>query len=173
MTSATHDYLVRKALAWVVSSGRRKSRCSVALAEPWSMGNEHPDVIGWSFRGWSILVECKVSRSDFHADKRKRKRWQEKGYSGMGQERWYLAPRGLLTEHDAWGEWGLLELRKTKVYILAPAGRQQVVGTSWGGRFVDLDPSVRIAEWDVIYPSMLNGRFGDKGSSGDPRRFFE
>ena len=78
MSSQSHDWLVRRAKAWLVGTGRM----GLSLAEPWSIGREHPDAIGWDWRGWSILVECKVTRADFNADKRKRLRWAAGGYAG-------------------------------------------------------------------------------------------
>jgi hypothetical protein len=70
------------------------------------MTPETPDVLGWSWNR-SILIECKTSRADFLADAKKHfRRFPE---MGMGQLRYYLAPRGLLTVDDMPARWGLIE----------------------------------------------------------------
>lgn len=73
---------------------------------------ETPDAIGW-FNRQSILIECKTSRADFKADMRKPYR---RGFGdpmwlvGMGNQRYYLTPKGLLNVADFPDErWGLLE----------------------------------------------------------------
>jgi hypothetical protein len=86
-------------------------KCSVVLTEHSSACTEIPDVIGWrSFVGYSILVECKTSMSDFYSDRRKPFRRHKE--AGMGQERWYFAEKGVLrpesilkpgTNSSAWG----------------------------------------------------------------------
>jgi hypothetical protein len=58
--------------------------------------SEIPDAIGWKVSS-SILIEVKVSRSDFHAQKRKR---HVRLNSGMGQKRYYLVPSKLITLED-------------------------------------------------------------------------
>ena len=55
-----------------------------------------------------MLVECKVSRSDFLADRDKPFR-QNPGM-GIGCERFYLAPRGLIRIEQLPSSWGLLEV---------------------------------------------------------------
>ncbi len=106
MTELSHADLVKSAARWL--AGSRK--CGLVLVEPqqWTVG-EFPDAIGWTPDGYSVLVECKVSRSDFHADKRKPSRRQAK--ESMGRERWYLTPPKLLREEDLPPGYGLLESR--------------------------------------------------------------
>lgn len=65
----THVELVERAVRWLWGT----KRCNVVLSENASC-SEVPDAIGWSTAGsWrgSIVVECKTSLSDFHADKKK------------------------------------------------------------------------------------------------------
>jgi hypothetical protein len=100
-TDPAHDELVKRAIRWLRIVG-----CRAVAAEFPMYGGEIPDAIGWQGTGWSIMVECKVSRADFHADKRKR--WRREG-RGVGQERWYLCPPGILHVEDVEPlGWGLL-----------------------------------------------------------------
>ena len=50
-----------------------------------------------------------MSRSDFHRDKKKH--FRRNPWQGMGQERWYLTPAGLLKPSDLPEDWGLAEVR--------------------------------------------------------------
>ncbi len=82
------------------------------------MTYELPDAIGWK-RGWSILVECKVSRGDFLRDKHKVARQRV----GMGQSRYFMTPKGLLKPEELPPGWGLLEVCGRVVRCVAPARR--------------------------------------------------
>lgn len=100
----THDELVKRAIRWL--AGTR--RCRVVVDDGPLGHSEKPDAIGWRCGGWeSILVECKTSLSDFYADKKKPHR-QGDG-SGMGRERWYMTPPGLLKPEQIPDGWGLVE----------------------------------------------------------------
>ena len=67
-----------------------------------------PDAIGWKKACHSVLVECKVSRADFLADREKP--FRQKPESGVGCERFYLAPKGLIRLEELRSGWGLLEV---------------------------------------------------------------
>lgn len=67
---------------------------------------EQPDCLGFR-NGVSCLIECKISRSDFLADKKKKFRINPE--LGMGDWRFYLAPTGLIKIEDIPIGWGLLE----------------------------------------------------------------
>lgn len=97
---ATHADLVQRAVRWL----RREHRCSVAFGEIVTASRETPDAIGWS-RGFSYVVECKVSRGDFFRDRRKAH--AAHANEGMGGERWYLVPAGLVDVDDVMPWWGL------------------------------------------------------------------
>lgn len=101
----THDELVKRAVRWL--AGTR--RCYVVMDEQISFAvAEQPDAIGWRCGGrTSILVECKTSTSDFYADQRKHHR---KYGRGMGSERWYMTPPGLLKPEQIPDGWGLVEV---------------------------------------------------------------
>lgn len=108
----THADLVKKAAAWLRSKG-----CKVVLTER-TTGKEFHDAIGWRpvWNGVpvSYLVECKVSKSDFYADKRKKSRASYKVRPAM--HCYYLTPANLLCRNDNGVPgplpegWGLLEL---------------------------------------------------------------
>lgn len=106
----THDDLVKRAARWLKNS----KRCGVVLSEFHSASSEVPDAIGWVNGGkWSYLVECKTSLTDFYADGRKRAHRMRKYYAGLGRERYYLAPKGLLDAERVKRNrpgWGLLEV---------------------------------------------------------------
>jgi hypothetical protein len=109
----THKDLVEAAYKWVL----KNASCGVAFKELNSLASngEHPDVIGFGSGGHSVLVECKISRSDFLADKKKPFRICPE--LGMGSYRFYCCPVGLLQKEDLPENWGLLwvsENLKTK-----------------------------------------------------------
>jgi len=79
-------------------------RCSVIAVEQRAMTDEIPDLLGWCAEK-SVLVECKVSRSDFFADQKKR--WRSKS-AGVGRTRWYMVPSGLIYSADLPEGYGLV-----------------------------------------------------------------
>ncbi len=101
MREATHEDLRKRAVKWLTNT----CRCGVVLSEMVSVAGETPDAIGWN-GGRSILVERKVSRADFHANKTKL--FSRVG-GGVGRQRYFLCPERLLTEADVAGsDYGLL-----------------------------------------------------------------
>lgn len=99
----THAKLVAMAVRWL-----RRYRCGVVLSEQACVSGEMPDAIGWKKACHSVLVESKVSRGDFLADRGKP--FRLKPESGVGCERYYLAPRGLIRVEELPAGWGLLEV---------------------------------------------------------------
>ena len=85
----THAQLVERAVAWL-----RGYRCGVILSEQACVSGEMPDAIGWKRASHSVLVECKISRADFLADRDKP--FRQKPELGLGCERFYLTPPRLL-----------------------------------------------------------------------------
>jgi hypothetical protein len=100
----THEKLVSKAIAWLRSYG-----CGVVLSEQACASGETPDAIGWKRGCHSVVVECKMSRADFVGDREKP--FRRKPEKGMGCERFYLVPAGLVRTPELPAGWGLLELR--------------------------------------------------------------
>ena len=111
----THDDLVELGSQWLRSphtmhiDGRshRFAACPIIATEITTAVRETPDVIGWSGR-FSVVIEAKATRSDFVADAKKYFR-REAEY-GMGSYRYFLAPKGVICEHELPAGWGLLEV---------------------------------------------------------------
>lgn len=110
----THTLLVRKAVEWL-----RSYRCGVVLSEQACVSGEMPDAIGWKRACHSVLVECKISRADFLADRAKP--FRKKPELGVGTERFYLAPRGLLSPDELPAGWGQLEYHNRRIRMLCPS----------------------------------------------------
>lgn len=107
----THALLVALAARWLQST----MKCGLVVTERLAPGtDEAPDAIGWTtYDGQrSILVECKVSVEDWRADHQKPSR---AATAGMGRERWYLTPAGLLAGRELNG-WGWAEVRSGRVH---------------------------------------------------------
>jgi hypothetical protein len=104
----THRDLVEIGYKWVLN----RTSCGVVFKELVAMSecNEIPDVIGFGSHGHSILVECKISRSDFLADKKKF--FRQFPDKGMGSQRFYLAPKGLIRIDELPERWGLIEVNE-------------------------------------------------------------
>lgn len=117
----THADLVKRAVRWL----RSEHRCSIVLAEMTCTAPSIPDAIGWHGSFWSILVECKVSRSDFMADRKKLIHLDPD--NAPGQERWYLTPPGILKPQDVPAGWWLAEVyEKRIVKVTAPVKDHRV-----------------------------------------------
>ena len=110
----THEKLVTRAVEWL-----RRYGCGVVLSEQACSTGETPDAIGWKRACHSVLVECKVSRRDFLADRDKP--FRLKPAAGMGCERYYLAAAGLLCSEELPPGWGLLEVRGRTVELAKPS----------------------------------------------------
>ena len=101
MKKITHDDLVESARRWLCKTNY------IVITEMSDGVSEKPDAIGWRAGSETTLIECKVSRSDFLSDKRKPSRQE----LGMGNFRYYLAPKGLIGTHELPNRWGLLEYK--------------------------------------------------------------
>lgn len=109
MAESLHSQLVRAAAAWLSA----RQRCTVVATEMASACGETPDAIGWKGHV-STLVECKASRQDFRAD---REKWFRQAVAkGLGQYRYFLAPKGLLKLSDLPPKWGLLEFESGRAF---------------------------------------------------------
>ena len=118
-----HAQLVEKAVRWL-----RRYRCGVILSEQACVSGEMPDAIGWKRACHSVLVECKVTRSDFLADRAKP--FRLKPTHGVGCERFYLVPAGLIRHEELPAGWGLLELRSGRIETAHPSDKnlRSVIG---------------------------------------------
>jgi hypothetical protein len=115
-----HAQLVARAVEWL----RCKYGCGIVLSEQYCAGGEVPDVIGWKRSCQSVLVECKVSRSDFLADLNKPFRLRPE--EGLGSKRFYMAPAGMIARAELPKHWGLLDCKGRDVMMTVKPGRQDL-----------------------------------------------
>lgn len=112
-----HDYdidgiadtedVMSHALCVKMASEYMHKRAEVVLPEFFSHNAELPDVIAFNGR-YSTVIECKVSRSDFLKDRHKSFRINPN--QGMGDYRYYCAPKGLINPSELPRDWGLIEI---------------------------------------------------------------
>lgn len=124
MPSQDHHHLVQLAARWL----REDRRCRVLLLEPCKrmgevMTGQRPDVIAWATAFDSHVVECKVSVSDFVAD-RKKVHYNE---PSLGRFRWFLMPEYLIEPHEVPGGYGLLWEKEGLVRVMQEADPFQMV----------------------------------------------
>jgi hypothetical protein len=122
----THAALVELAVRWL----RTAYRCGIILSEQACASGEVPDVIGWKGHCRSVLVECKISRADFLADRHKP--WRAHPDGALGCERYYLAPAGLIAVAELPDGWGLLEARGRKVSVAIACHKRRSLRTPAG-----------------------------------------
>lgn len=81
---------------------RYQNNCSIVIEEPASAYFVKPDVMGFQMYS-SFMIEVKISRSDFLADKRKK-------HAGdvIANRNYYLVPTGLIAPEDIKNGYGLI-----------------------------------------------------------------
>lgn len=100
----THRQIIEICYKWVLKRGS----CGFAFKDLKCLEPEIADVIGFGSGDHSILIECKVSRSDFMADKKKSfRKYPERG---LGRYRFYAAPKDLIKVSELPDNWGLIEV---------------------------------------------------------------
>lgn len=119
MKTYTHSELVEAGKRWLTD------KCGCIFCEKKSLTSEIPDVIGFNSSG-SFVLEAKISRSDFFADKRKIIR--KNPSKGMGDWRFYIAPKGLVKPSELPEGWGLVECERGKrpIATFNPFGRGNI-----------------------------------------------
>ena len=135
----THEKLVARAVAWL-----RRYGCGVVLSEQSCASGETPDAIGWKRASHSVVVECKISRADFLADRDKP--FRSKPEKGMGCERFYLAPAELIGAGELPPGWGLLELRGREVHQVVAGAKKMRTAVGFGYEMNLLLASLRRVE---------------------------
>lgn len=103
MASELHDQLCIRAAKYLKNNG-----FGVVFDDRYqaSTGSgEYPDAIGFR-NGTSCLIEVKVSRSDFLADKKKH--FRSDPSIGMGDWRFYMCPPNMIEADELPQGWGLL-----------------------------------------------------------------
>jgi len=122
MSKLKHNELVKRAVKWLYSQG-----CGYAVGERVAVTStgEIPDAIGFR-SNCSILIECKTSKSDFKADRKKDFRF-DNPHLGMGNFRFYLCEKDVISPLEVPNGWGLLYTKGEKIIkVIAPAGN------AWG-----------------------------------------
>lgn len=161
----THGELVSIAVRWL----RNSRKCVAAFGEIVTDSQVTPDAIGFlraphGRPGWSVYVECKTSRSDFRADKKKPIHTRPE--SCPGQERWYLTAPGLVRVNEVPPGWGLAEAGHNRVRLLQDAARGEFSASraseDMGILLSALRRHERGAEWDGP-----TGRFVREDSSNE------
>lgn len=121
MSEFSHSRLVEIAYRWVLNN----TSCGIAFKELSTVTDEIPDVIGFGSGNHSVLIECKTSRSDFLADKKKL--FRQHPWMGMGSHRLYLCPKGIVKIEDLPEGWGLIEVNEK--------GKAKCVHKKWEGNY--------------------------------------
>jgi len=111
-----HAALILLAAAWL-----RKKGCAVVITDMTHGGPETADAIGWNST-YSMVIECKASRSDFLADRKKD--FRRNPEKGMGSLRYFCAPAGLIQADELPPRWGLLECTSGKLREVVKATHQ-------------------------------------------------
>jgi len=126
-----HNELSKVALKWLKRPASQKGHGCIIAANELRSGwdGEIPDAIGFRLSGnhvFSIVVEAKVSRSDFLADKAKSHRVE----GGMGNYRYFICPEGLIKPSELPKGWGLLWVN-SRGHIKAIEGAAAYLGGSY------------------------------------------
>lgn len=114
----THDELIELGKNWL------SKQDSIALVEseigvsPRSLGYRGPveiaDIIAWRWDTSSIVIEVKTSRADFLRDAKKPCR--KVNAVALGNELWYLCPKGIVDKSEVPAGWGLLVVKGKRIY---------------------------------------------------------
>jgi hypothetical protein len=157
MTELNHEKLRKIAVSILKEHTWRNQGfgCTVVASELVSSAADIPDAIGWTW-GHSVLIECKVSRSDFFADAQKPHR---QAGTGAGEQRFFLTPGGLIKPAELPPEWGLIEVdgRKGRVTVDCPKRRLDSAGHASEKRMLlSLVRRVRMREFLIISPAHMD-----------------
>ncbi len=119
MKQHSHTDLTYIAEKWLLK------HCGFAFRELATCG-EIPDAIGFRSDS-SIMIECKATRSDFLADKKKY--FRRRPQHGVGKFRFFMCPKDLIKKEELPEKWGLL--------YVSPKGRvRKIAGpekNDWSG----------------------------------------
>jgi hypothetical protein len=124
-----HSELIKRAAKWLTP------KYGVVLTEYHCWTTEIPDVLGFRNRE-SILIECKVSRSDFFHDQKKAGR--NNGARHFGNKRYYLVPDGMVAPNEIPSGWGLLYAKKNSF--------KKVIAAPWHS-----EAEIKVEEYNILY----------------------
>lgn len=147
----THKDLVEIAYKWVLKNGS----CGVAFKELKYAGIEYPDVIGFGF-SHSVLIEVKVSRSDFLCDKKKIFRIHPE--KGVGDNRYYCCPQGLIRIEELPKGWGLIYVNEKGVarcvHVPKEKYKYQTKNTTYEMTRIHKHAKNHKAEYNIMYSAL-------------------
>lgn len=147
----SHADLCEIAVKWLKRPNSNNGHgCHVAVSEMRSgWTGEIPDAIGFRQSGYfpsdgSIVVEVKVSRSDFLADKKKPHRLA----GGLGNWRYFMCPEGMIQPDELPEGWGLLWVNK-RGHVKPQAGFAHTLATV--KRYDAREESMAATRFDTDY----------------------
>lgn len=128
----SHADLCAIAVRWLKRPNSQNGHgCCIAMSEVKSgWTGEIPDAIGFRQKGYdygdgSVVVEVKVTRSDFLADRKKPHRIE----GGLGNWRYFMCPEGLIRPEELPEGWGLLWVNK-RGHVKPLAGPAHVMAST-------------------------------------------
>ena len=134
-----HSDLVALAMRWLDAKG-----FNVIISEP-GFRKELPDAVGFKDGGFSCLVECKTSRSDFLRDREKP--FRKDPATGIGTMRVYLTAPGVCSPDELPWPWQLIEAVDLDTLVLV-RGERGCLGMTRDWYFPE---KCWQAEWDLLY----------------------
>ena len=140
----THKELVNISYKFVLN----KMSCGFAVKELKTTEKEIVDVLGFGAWNHSVLIEVKVSRQDFLADKKKSFRINPD--EGVGRYRFYCCPKDLIKIEDLPNNWGLIYEDKSKLEIVFNPYCKNPKGNIFSGGFL----YNKDAERAIMYSSL-------------------
>ena len=164
MSEYSHQELVDRGRKWLKRKPSQQGPdCRIALSEIASgHSGEIPDCIGWRYSGdqfdGSHLLEIKVTRADFLADRHKPHR--DGTNAGIGMWRYYLCPEGLIDPQELPNKWGLIYAKgKRQLKVICGPTYQ----TSYGDREQAYKKHRFDVEWqrELFILTRLFDRVGD------------
>lgn len=126
----THRELVNLSYKFVLN----KMSCGFAVKELKTTEKEIVDVLGFGAWNHSVLIEVKISRQDFLADKKKSFRINPD--EGVGRYRFYCCPKDLIKIEDLPKNWGLIYEDKGKLEIVFNPYCKNPKGNIFSGGFL-------------------------------------
>jgi hypothetical protein len=156
VVSTEHCRLVDLGARWLKRQG-----FPLVVTELSCFGNrERPDVYGCR-QSCSVIIEVKVSRSDFLADNKK----PERQVGGLGNYRLYLCPENMISIDELPSRWGLLYAAgKRIVPVHMPKGNMWLSSyyrdrdNSWGPFCHESDHNAERAALFSIARRLANGQ---------------
>ncbi len=144
----THAYLNQRGAIFLKS----EKHCGVVAVElkTWVV-DSIPDVIGFK-QDCSYLIECKTSRSDFFADRKKPHR-HPRSMFGVGNYRYFLCPTDCIQVEDLSEGWGLLWIEHKYITVVKDVDRTMLRGVISEYRH-DVNP---ILDRGLLYSIARNG----------------